>query len=449
MTKLFGHSVRSQLLLLYLVETVVCFLTVYALLRLGMGKAIPPLTFANGVACAAVLAVSASLVAGASGLYKTDAWHRLGRFLLGCAVAAVLLFLVAQVVLLLLAPGLVGAARWNALGIVLAGLVAAIMTTHLAFAAAARQGLLRHRLAVVTAVDGSGSLEFRPEAGEPFELALEAPAAAAAGPTLAPEALRAARIHTVVVAEPATVPASRRAEWQQAGVRVLGAGEFAEQRSNRVDLSLLTPGWIAALPSPRAAGLQAALRRGIDIAGSLALLLFTLPLLLLTALAIRLDSPGHVLYRQERVGRNGRVFTLLKFRSMRADAEAPGTPRWATTQDDRVTRVGRFIRLTRIDEIPQAINVLRGDMALVGPRPERPAFVEQLARAIPHYHDRATVRPGITGWAQVNYPYGASVEDARMKLAYDLYYVKHRSLFLDLLILIATVRVVLFQEGSR
>jgi exopolysaccharide biosynthesis polyprenyl glycosylphosphotransferase len=230
---------------------------------------------------------------------------------------------------------------------------------------------------------------------------------------------------------------------------VLGAGEFAEQRSNRVDLSLLTPGWIAALPAPRAAGLQDGLRRGIDIAGSLALLLFTLPLLLLTALAIRLDSTGPILYRQERVGRDGRVFTLLKFRSMRTDAEAPGTPRWATKKDDRVTRVGRFIRLTRIDEIPQAINVLRGDMALVGPRPERPAFVEQLARAIPHYHDRAIVRPGITGWAQVNYPYGASVEDARMKLAYDLYYVKHRSLFLDLLILIATVRVVMFQEGSR
>jgi lipopolysaccharide/colanic/teichoic acid biosynthesis glycosyltransferase len=134
---------------------------------------------------------------------------------------------------------------------------------------------------------------------------------------------------------------------------------------------------------------------------------------------------------------------------MRVDAEAGGAPRWASRRDDRVTRIGRLIRLTRIDEIPQALNVLAGHMSLVGPRPERPAFVAELASAIPHYDDRAVVRPGITGWAQVNYPYGASVEDARMKLAYDLYYVKHRSLFLDLLILVATVRVVLFQEGSR
>ena len=177
-------------------------------------------------------------------------------------------------------------------------------------------------------------------------------------------------------------------------------------------------------------------------------MLVTLPLLLLTALAIKLDSPGPVFYRQERVGRDGRVFMLFKFRSMVVDAEKGGA-RWATKHDTRVTRVGRFIRLTRIDEIPQVLNVLRGDMAFVGPRPERPAFVRQLAEQIPHYHDRAVVRPGITGWAQVNYPYGASVEDARMKLAYDLYYVRRRSLFLDLLILVATVRVVLFQEGSR
>ncbi|WP_291298687.1 exopolysaccharide biosynthesis polyprenyl glycosylphosphotransferase [Elioraea sp.] len=449
MTKLFGHSVRSQTILLYLVETIVCFLTVYALLRLGMGMGMPPVTFANGIACAAVLAVSASLVAGASGLYQTDAWHRLGRFLLGCAVTAGLLFLVAQAVLMVLAPGIDGAAHWSALGIVLGGLVAAIMATHLAFAAAARQGLLRHRIAMLRAPDGTAPVELFAEAGEPFELALDAPLTAIDGPGLAPEALRAARVRTVVVADPEAVPAARRIGWQRAGLRVLSAAEFAEQRSNRVDLSLLAPGWLEALPAGRAAGVQEMLRRGIDIAGSLALLVLTLPLLLLTALAIRLDSPGPVLYRQERVGRNGQVFTLLKFRSMRADAEAPGTPRWATTRDDRVTRVGRFIRLTRIDEIPQAINVLRGDMALVGPRPERPAFVEQLSRAIPHYQDRDSVRPGITGWAQVNYPYGASVDDARMKLAYDLYYVKHRSLFLDLLILVATVRVVLFQEGSR
>ena len=165
------------------------------------------------------------------------------------------------------------------------------------------------------------------------------------------------------------------------------------------------------------------------------MLALTLPLMALTALAIKIDSPGPVFYRQQRIGRFDKPFTLFKFRSMTVDAEAGGNPRWAQQQDPRVTRVGRFIRATRIDELPQLVNVLRGEMSLVGPRPERPHFVEQLARVIPFYRQRAYVKPGLTGWAQVNFPYGASVEDAREKLAYDLYYVKNRTLLLDLLIL--------------
>ena len=220
-------------------------------------------------------------------------------------------------------------------------------------------------------------------------------------------------------------------------------------RPIRVDLDQLREGWLATARATCEGRLRGAAHRGLDLTGALTLLLLTLPLLLLVALAIKLDSPGPVFYRQERVGRGGRLFSLFKFRSMGVDAEAGGAPQWASKQDPRVTRVGRLIRLTRIDEIPQVLNVLRGDMALVGPRPERPAFVEQLGRLIPHYDERACVRPGITGWAQVNYPYGASVEDARMKLTYDLYYVQHRGLRLDLRILLATVRVVLFQEGAR
>jgi lipopolysaccharide/colanic/teichoic acid biosynthesis glycosyltransferase len=189
-------------------------------------------------------------------------------------------------------------------------------------------------------------------------------------------------------------------------------------------------------------------RRVFDITLSGGLLIGTLPILVLTAIAIRLETRGPVFYRQERVGRDGRVFTLFKFRSMAVDAEAQGAV-WAMTQDPRVTRVGRFIRLTRIDEVPQVLNVLRGEMAFIGPRPERPVFVAQLDRAIPHYADRAIVKPGITGWAQVCYRYGASVEDSRMKLGYDLYYIRHRSLALDLRILAATVRVVMLQEGAR
>jgi lipopolysaccharide/colanic/teichoic acid biosynthesis glycosyltransferase len=161
------------------------------------------------------------------------------------------------------------------------------------------------------------------------------------------------------------------------------------------------------------------------------------------------EGKGPVLYRQERVGLRGQVFTLLKFRSMTQDAEVNGSPVWAAQRDPRITRVGWFIRKTRIDELPQLYNVLRGYMSFVGPRPERPYFVNRLAQSIPYYQERHAVKPGITGWAQVNYPYGASLEDARNKLSYDLYYLKNRGLFLDLIILIRTVRVVLWPDGAR
>ena len=194
--------------------------------------------------------------------------------------------------------------------------------------------------------------------------------------------------------------------------------------------------------------LDDAVRRARDIAGSLLLLALALPLLLLVVCLIKLDSRGPVLYRQDRVGLHERVFTLLKFRTMRIDAEADG-PRWTAERDPRVSRFGAFVRASRIDELPQMINVLRGEMSLVGPRPERPYFVEQLTRVIPRYDERTRVLPGLTGWAQVNYPYGASVDDAQAKLAYDLYYLRNQSLLLDLHILVATVRVVLFRIGAR
>jgi lipopolysaccharide/colanic/teichoic acid biosynthesis glycosyltransferase len=170
--------------------------------------------------------------------------------------------------------------------------------------------------------------------------------------------------------------------------------------------------------------------------------------MLLTAIAIRLESNSPILYRQQRVGENGRLFMLLKFRSMRTDAES-GTPIWAKDQDERVTAVGRFIRITRLDELPQLWNVLRGDMSFVGPRPERPYFVDQLAQLVPFYTERHAVKPGVTGWAQVKYQYGASVEDATEKLRYDLYYIKHLSIVFDLTIIIDTVKVILSGKGAK
>jgi len=178
-------------------------------------------------------------------------------------------------------------------------------------------------------------------------------------------------------------------------------------------------------------------------------LIISLPIIALVALAIKIDSCGPIFYRQERLGRNGKIFKLLKFRSMKNNAEEKTGPVWAQENDDRITRVGKIIRKLRLDEIPQMINVLRGEMSFVGPRPERPHFVEQLERKIPFYVKRFGVKPGITGWAQIEYPYGASQNDALEKLKYDLYYIKNMSIFSDLSIIFRTVRIVLFGRGAR
>lgn len=182
---------------------------------------------------------------------------------------------------------------------------------------------------------------------------------------------------------------------------------------------------------------------------SSAILILTLPLMILLGILIKLDSPGPIFFRQERVGEAGRPFMLVKFRSMRQDAEAASGPVWAMEDDPRVTRVGRIIRKLRLDELPQILNVLKGEMSFVGPRPERPYFVEQLSEQIPFYSLRFAVKPGVTGWAQVRYPYGASIEDAREKLRYELYYIKNMSILFDLWIIFQTVKIVLFGRGAR
>jgi exopolysaccharide biosynthesis polyprenyl glycosylphosphotransferase len=195
--------------------------------------------------------------------------------------------------------------------------------------------------------------------------------------------------------------------------------------------------------------ISSVVKRAFDIVASLLLLILAMPLVLLAAIAVKLESRGPAFYRQRRVGLYNQAFDILKLRSMRVDAEAAGKAQWAAQDDPRVTRVGRFIRKVRIDELPQAWTVLKGEMSFVGPRPERPQFVRQLEQQLPYYAERHMVKPGITGWAQINYPYGASVEDARHKLEYDLYYAKNYSPFLDLLILLQTLRVVLWPQGAR
>jgi sugar transferase (PEP-CTERM system associated) len=232
------------------------------------------------------------------------------------------------------------------------------------------------------------------------------------------------------------------------GVRVEDVNTVYERLTGKLLLEDIRPSWLIFSDGFRASRWTRISKRSFDVVMAIVGLVIGGPLMLLTALAIWIESGRPVLYRQERAGENGRVFTLNKFRSMRKDAEQ-GTPIWARTDDDRVTRVGRLIRKTRLDELPQLWNVLRGDMSFVGPRPERPFFVAQLASQIPLYEQRHAVRPGITGWAQVKYRYGASIEDAYEKLRYDLYYVKHMSLAFDLTILFDTIKVVLFAKGAR
>lgn len=224
---------------------------------------------------------------------------------------------------------------------------------------------------------------------------------------------------------------------------------FFERITGKVHVDMLRPSWLIYAGRRRDSPVKTALREVVHRSLALFGLIISLPVAILAALLIKIESRGPIFYKQERVGKNGRVFNVIKFRSMRADAEADGKPIWAAPDDERITRVGRILRKLRIDEIPQFWNILKGEMSFVGPRPERPHFVRQLAREVQFYDHRHLVAPGLTGWAQIKYPYGASVDDAIQKLQYDLYYIKNQSLTLDMVIVIETIKTVLFGKGGR
>lgn len=246
------------------------------------------------------------------------------------------------------------------------------------------------------------------------------------------------------------LPVDELLDCKTSGVSVLDLVTFFERQLGKVRLDFLNPSWLIYSDGFRSGTLKEYSKRVFDLSASFALLMIAWPVMLLTAVAILLqDGWGMpVLYRQRRVGANGKIFEVLKFRSMRVDAEKNGA-QWASQNDNRITPIGRLIRKTRIDELPQLYNVFRGDMSFVGPRPERPEFVSELSEQIPYFHERHRMKPGITGWAQICYPYGSSVEDSKNKLEYDLYYVKNHSLFLDLNILFQTAEVILWGRGGR
>jgi sugar transferase (PEP-CTERM system associated) len=258
-------------------------------------------------------------------------------------------------------------------------------------------------------------------------------------------------VNAIVVLDGVTEPAAVRAivQCRVHGTAVFDFESFYERVAGKLPVQFIRDSWLVFAPGFTGTQWRRTLKRVIDIAVAAAIAAVAWPIAIVTALAIKLESPGPVFYSQERVGLDGAVFRVLKFRSMRADAERATGAVWAQSNDPRVTRVGRIIRRARIDELPQLYNVIRGDMSIVGPRPERPEIVARLETEIPHYQYRHLVRPGLTGWAQVCFPYGATVEEAREKLCYDLYYIKNWSILFDLQIILQTTKVVIFGRGSR
>jgi sugar transferase (PEP-CTERM system associated) len=263
------------------------------------------------------------------------------------------------------------------------------------------------------------------------------------------ELARKLRVDEIVVTAPdrSDLPLPALLQCRLSGIKVTDYLTFWERETGTVMLDALEPSWLIYSDGFNVGTLQHGLKRITDILFSAVFLVLTLPLIVAAAVAVRLDSPGPILHRQVRVGRDGVPFTIYKFRSMRVDAERDGVPQFAARHDQRITRVGAVLRRLHIDEIPQVLNVLRGDMSLVGPRPERPFFVDKLSEEVAFYKERHSVRPGITGWAQINYRYGASREDSKEKLAYDLYYIKNYSLGLDLITLFRTVQAILWPHG--
>jgi sugar transferase (PEP-CTERM system associated) len=266
------------------------------------------------------------------------------------------------------------------------------------------------------------------------------------------EAVNKFKVRHVIVAmrdRRGTIPMKELLDLRMDGVKIEEATTWLEKISGKIEVDNLNPSWLVFGQGFRRSTLFILVRRGLSFVISLVGLILALPLLPLIVLAIRLDSEGPVFYTQDRVGKRGRTFKVVKFRTMRQDAEAISGPKWAGDNDPRVTRVGKFLRSSRLDEIPQLWCVLKGDMAFVGPRPERPEFIEMLSKEIPYYGVRHVVRPGLTGWAQVRYKYGATIDDAREKLQYDLFYIKNASIGLDMLIMFQTIKTVLLRRGAQ
>jgi exopolysaccharide biosynthesis polyprenyl glycosylphosphotransferase len=447
MPRAVAHHIPREMAVLGLIEFMLSFAVIYTVIQTTgtTTTVLSPIEMLprDGAAVAAVLALISGGVALTIGLYRPEICLDRKRLLIAIGIAATIAFA-------LLLSGELGKNFTSGRAVDMAKVVAAwlvsIAVVRLSYSFVVNRMSLARRVLLIGSPRQVGelSVRLRPRHGRVFDLVV------LHDQSISWQLLREKGIWGIVVAtEPEGQAIESLVDCKLRGVPVLSGAAFQENYLGRIDLDTITANALLLSRGFTASKISAGLKRLCDIVVSTCMLVLLLPVMALTAMAIKIDSTGPVFYRQRRVGQFDKPFTLFKFRSMITNAEASGSPRWAQQQDPRITRVGRFIRATRIDELPQLANIMRGQMTLVGPRPERPHFVEQLARAIPFYRQRAYVKPGLTGWAQVNFPYGASVEDAREKLAYDLYYVKNRTIMLDMVILLSTIRVVLFHEGAR
>ncbi|KTE77474.1 TIGR03013 family XrtA/PEP-CTERM system glycosyltransferase [Sphingopyxis sp. A083] len=462
MFRLFKHYVPHAVVWLALLEFVALFASANAAWALyahiagfdagDFGDRWLPLT---------TFAVANSLAMMATGMYGAEALRSM-KFATARLLAAVSLGVIFLSVVGFLLPT---ATLWRVNSFYAMGLaIAALFLIRLALTQSAGADAFKRRILVLGAGARAARLRALAEApgsgidvvgfvamtGNERTIAEAVPREAIANLSDHVVALRAGEVVLAMEERRNALPLADLLRVKTTGVHVNDIASFIERETGRVDLATTNPS-VLIFSDGFSAGQRISKvgKRLFDIVASLIVLVIGLPLALIAALAVKLDSKGPVLYRQPRVGLFGEPYNILKIRSMRTDAEAAGKAVWAAENDPRITRVGHIIRKLRIDELPQLWCVLKGEMSFVGPRPERPSFVDELERQLPYYAERHMVKPGLTGWAQINYPYGASVEDARVKLEYDLYYAKNYSPFLDLLILLQTVRVVLWPEGAR
>jgi sugar transferase (PEP-CTERM system associated) len=460
MIKIFNHYIHRRTLLQVFLD----FGLVIGAVIVAVGWHAPSVSVAAAAALpsAAVLAIVALTINGALGFYQRVHNRSAAQSWARAVLSLVLLLPVAYVVLKVFTTGMQGR-EFVALSTV-SGLV--LMLLHrVRVGHAGGQTMMRQRVLVFgtgtraklvgrTLQKSDPHVDLVGYYASPNEAVAEVSAWGILSPnTSLTDIVMEQQVDEIVVAlaerRGGSMPLRELLDCKLQGVRVVDMATHFEKTLGQIRLDSVSAGWLIFGEGFSQGLVRTVVKRVFDIVCAMILIVVASPIILLTGILILLESGGPVLYLQERVGLNGRLFNVVKFRSMRVDAEQDGQPRWAAAKDDRVTRVGRIIRKLRIDELPQLFSVLNGDMSLVGPRPERPYFVDKLTQEIPYFAVRQSVKPGVTGWAQVRYHYGASVEDSAEKLQYDLYYVKNHTLFLDLVILFETVGVVLTAKGAQ